>query len=49
MSFRWRRGRFSTSLSRGGPRVSYRLGCTLPVALALAALTVLLKRVIELG
>jgi hypothetical protein len=34
MSFRMRRGRASFSLSRRGPRASYRLGCLVPVAVA---------------
>lgn len=38
MSFRWQKGRFSTSLSRRGGRAGYRIGCALPCLLALVAL-----------
>lgn len=42
MSFRWRRGRASFSVSSRGPRAGYRLGCVLPivVAIVVAALSV---------
>lgn len=39
MSFRWRRGRLSASVSRRGPRAGYRLGCTLPVLILLLGAT----------
>jgi hypothetical protein len=35
MSFRMRRGRTSFSVGKRGPRASYRLGCLLPLAVAL--------------
>jgi hypothetical protein len=40
MSFRWQKGRFSTSLSRRGGRAGYRLGCALPILAALAVAAV---------
>lgn len=36
MAFRWRKGRFSTSISRRGPRAGFRLGCALPILIAAA-------------
>jgi hypothetical protein len=35
MSFRWRKGRLSTSLSRRGPRIGYRLGCAIPIVIVI--------------
>lgn len=36
MSFRMRKGRSSFSVSRRGPRASYRMGCLLPLVILLA-------------
>ncbi len=37
MSFRMRRGRATFSVGKRGPRLGYRLGCLVPIALMVAA------------